>query len=95
MPAEDAEKVMQLVTDTDFFALPPEVRGPSSIADMQQYTVTICQGEERENCHTVEVDYPAKDPQLQELLNVLRTQVKAQRTATPTGTPKAGPDQKP
>jgi hypothetical protein len=92
LPAEEAAKLSELVAEADFFALPAEVRGPFSAADMQQYTITVCEDGERERCHTVKSDYPATDPALQQLLDTLREQVKTQRAAAKSATPEADAD---
>jgi hypothetical protein len=79
LPAAAARILERLVEDARLFELPAQVGTmPRGAADVQHHTVTV---EERGRSHTVRIVEPVTHPGLQQLLDYLQAQVKAQRQA--------------
>ena len=75
-PAEGAQ-LEQVVNAAHFFDLPSQVGiPPRGAADYRQYLVTVEEGSRR---HTVRFIEPLENPDLQALIDYLRTQAKARR----------------
>jgi len=71
LPEEEAHQLSQWVESAQFFNLPAIVGAPSrGAADYRQYTVTVESGGQ---CHTVRLTDLVEDPDLQALLDYLRT----------------------
>ena len=66
LPAEDAQKVADLVAASGFFALPSAIRSTEPGGDRFQYTITV---ENERGTHTVQVDEAAVPPSLQPVLS--------------------------
>jgi hypothetical protein len=71
LPAQEADKLKQLLDAAHFFDLPPVLNAPAAgAADYHQYTITVADGSKH---HTVQLTDPIADPNLQALLNYLKT----------------------
>jgi hypothetical protein len=69
-PAQDAATLAAQVNAADFFNLPAQANAPTArSADARSYTITIDDGQRR---HTVQVNEPITDPNLQALVDHLR-----------------------
>jgi hypothetical protein len=72
LPAAQADKLRQLLDAVHFFNLPPVLNAPApGSADHRQYTITV---DDNSKHHTVQMTDPVGDPNLQALLNFLKTQ---------------------
>jgi hypothetical protein len=69
MPAEDAEKVVDLVHGAGFFALPSVIHSTEPGADRFQYKITV---ESEHGDHIVQVDEGAVPPSLQPVLDWIK-----------------------
>jgi hypothetical protein len=75
---EDAHELVRLVDECSFFDQPAKAaKTPKGAADVQLYTITVDDGEQR---HTVKVQEPIADQGLRELVNFLRRKVRELRT---------------
>lgn len=74
---EEGEYLRQYVDASRFFDLPATVGvPPKGAADYRQYTLTVDDGRKK---HTVRIPEPVEDPNLRELIQAVRKQVKAAR----------------
>ncbi len=72
LPAQEADKLRQLLNAARFFDLPPALKAPApGAADYRKYTITV---DDDSKHHTVQVTDPIEDPSLRALLNYLQTQ---------------------
>jgi hypothetical protein len=79
MVEEEAGRLRQLVDAAHFFSLPARIGSSQpGAADHKQYTLTI---EEGEKSHTVKLIDPVTDADMSALLNFIRTQARAARSA--------------
>ncbi len=70
LPAQEADKLKQLLDATHFFDLPPVLNAPApGAADYRQYTVTV---DDDSKHHTVQMTDPIEEPNLQALLSYLK-----------------------
>jgi hypothetical protein len=69
MPAEEAQKVADLVEAAGFFELPAVIRSKEPGADRFQYKITV---ESEHGTHTIQVDEAAVPPRLQPVLNWMK-----------------------
>ncbi|HEX6305061.1 MAG TPA: protealysin inhibitor emfourin [Anaerolineales bacterium] len=67
-PPPEADKLVNLVEEANFFDLPAQITSPSPGADQFQYKVTVEEGDQR---HTVEISEPAAPDALRPLLREL------------------------
>jgi hypothetical protein len=68
---DQADRIVRIVHDADFFARPPRVTTlPAGAADYRFFTITVDDGERR---HTVQVDEPIADLRLRRLVEGLET----------------------
>jgi hypothetical protein len=74
MPAEEAQKVADLVETAGFFELPSVIRSPEPGADRLQYKITV---ESEQGAHTVQVDEAAVPPRLQPVLDWMKNSARA------------------
>jgi MoxR-like ATPase len=82
----DGRALDGLVEAAHFFDLPAQVGDrPQGAADMRQYTITIT---DKGRSHTVQVNESMAPPALQQLLEFLQAQEKAQRRAIRASPPK-------
>src|SRR5262245_47588354 len=82
----DCRTLENLVEAAHFFDLPAQVGlRPPGAADMRQYTITIT---DQGRSHTVQISESMAPPALQQLLEFLQAQEKAQRRATRAASPK-------
>jgi hypothetical protein len=71
VPAEEADKLKQLLNAAHFFQLPPVLNVPApGAADYHRYTITVDDGSQH---HTVQMTDPIEEPNLQALLSYLKT----------------------
>jgi hypothetical protein len=71
LSTQQSEKLKQLLETAHFFDLPPVIGTPGpGAADYRRYTITVDDGSRH---HTVQMTDPIKDPNLQALLNCLKT----------------------
>jgi hypothetical protein len=71
LPAQEADRLKQLLEVAHFFELPPVLNAPSpGAADHRQYTITV---DDDNKHHTIQVTDPIEDPDLQALLTYLKT----------------------
>ncbi len=71
LPAEEADKLKQLLDAAHFFDLPPVLNAPApGAADYHQYTITV---DDDSKHHTVQMTDPIEEPNLQALLSYLKT----------------------
>jgi len=71
LPAQEADKLMQLLDAAHFFDLPPVINIPlPGAADYRRYTITV---DDDSKHHTVQLTDPIEDPNLQALITYLRT----------------------
>ena len=68
LPLQEADKLVNLVEEANFFDLPAQISAPSPGADQFQYKVTVEEGDQR---HTVEIIEPASPDALRQLLREL------------------------
>lgn len=79
LPADQAAAVEGLVHTARFFDRSAQQRSaPPGAADYRQYTITVDDGGRR---HTIRVDEPVDDPDLQRLVEYLTSQARASRAA--------------
>ena len=72
LPAQEADKLRQLLNAARFFDLPAALKAPApGAADYRKYTITV---DDDSKHHTVQVTDPIEDPGLRALLNYLQTQ---------------------
>jgi hypothetical protein len=70
LPKQKRLKLARLVRNTRFFSLPQNINAPArGSADLQQYTLTIHDGEHR---HSVRFFDPVENDYLMELVNYIR-----------------------
>jgi len=69
LPAEEAQKVADLVEAAGFFGLPSIIRSTEPGADRFQYKITV---ESEHGSHTVQVDEAAVPPRLQPVLTWMK-----------------------
>jgi hypothetical protein len=79
MPAEEAQKVADLVDAAGFFELPPVIRSSEPGADRFQYKITV---ESEYATHTVQVDEAAVPPSLQPVLSWIKNSARSQAGAS-------------
>jgi hypothetical protein len=70
LPAADRDALKALIEAAGFFALPSRLPAPRGAADYQTYQITIEDGARR---HTVAVADPVANPDLQKLIEKLRS----------------------
>ena len=71
LPPKEADKLKQLLDAAHFFDLPPVLNAPApGAADYYQYTITV---DDDSKHHTVQMTDPIEEPNLQALLNYLKT----------------------
>ena len=73
LPAQEADKLKQLLEAVHFFELPPVLNAPApGAADYQRYTITV---DDDSKHHSVQMTDPIadKEPNLQALLSYLKT----------------------
>ena len=71
LPAQQANKLKQLLDDVSFFDLPSVINAPpAGAADYRQYTITV---DDDGKHHTVLATDLIQDPKLQVLLDYLQT----------------------
>src|SRR4029453_15314467 len=88
LPKAQVERLKQLIDDTRFFELPAASRAlPKGAADMRRYTITVQDGRRR---HTVRLNDPIEDPNLQALIDFLQDQRVSQARASDSSA-SAGP----
>ena len=79
LPPEVARDLIETVSASGFFALPPLVGVmPAGAADMQKHTLTV---EDNGRAHTVQISDCAPDPALQDLLQKVETQLRQPSSA--------------
>lgn len=79
LPAAQAAAAEGLVRAARFFDRPAQQQpAPPGAADYRQYTITVDDGGRR---HTIRIDEPVDDPDLQRLVQYLASQARAQRAA--------------
>jgi hypothetical protein len=66
MPAEDAQKLRDLVDASGFYELPSVIHSDKPVPDAFRYKITV---DSERGTHTVEVDEGAVPPRLQPILN--------------------------
>jgi hypothetical protein len=66
MPAEDAQKLRDLVDASGFYELPSVIHSDKPVPDAFRYKITV---DSERGSHTVEVDEGAVPPRLQPILN--------------------------
>ena len=66
MPAEDAQKLRDLVDASSFYELPSVIHSDKPVPDAFRYKITV---DSERGTHTVEVDEGAVPPRLQPILN--------------------------
>jgi|HigsolmetaAR202D_1030399.scaffolds.fasta_scaffold00034_23 hypothetical protein len=69
LPADEAVKLEGLIAAIDFFNLPSELPKQPVYPDAFRYTITVKQGKRQ---HSIKRSDPLEDPQLAELVNLLR-----------------------
>jgi hypothetical protein len=66
MPAEDGQKLQDLVDASGFYELPSVIHSDKPVPDAFRYKITVESGR---GSHTVEIDEGAVPPRLQPILN--------------------------
>lgn len=78
LPADQAAAVEGLVRGARFFEQSAQQPAPEKARDTPRYTITVDDGGRR---HTIRVDEPVGDADLQQLVQYLRSQARARRAA--------------
>ena len=76
MPAEEAQKVVDLVQAARFYELPSVIPSTEPGADRFQYRITV---ESEHGTHMVQVDEAAVPPRLQPVLNWMKNSARKTR----------------
>ncbi len=77
LPAEEANHVEQLVSESGFFDILSKRMAPSKGADLMKYTVTV---ENQGRQHTITLSDMESNSSLRNLLNYLRQKQKEERS---------------
>jgi hypothetical protein len=78
LPAEEAQKLKELIDQIDFSTLPESLENPNNIPDQFSYTITV---ESQERTQTIKTGDAAAPPEVHSLIATLNSLSRSQRNS--------------